>query len=428
MKNICVTGFAGSGIKIVRDFLKQITPSDANVEEVTYEEGSLKKDKNQTQIVFVYTNPSITIHRYLSNLSFDKKKFEEITNEWIKVYTEILAFYFRTSQQCILINASAIEYNQDALLKLSKNDFTLKQNLQNFKMSPTVQPPMIGPLLTQSLLDSLQSSANELYEQLESASDLPVPQKDFSFDLKLKSYDASKELVSVNNLNEVKLKHKELVQENELLILQLHQVQEELEYYFQKSQKPEQSNNLKFTEYVIDMSDEVQGSNWHYAEKNGRWAGPLLTSSILLPAIGAGKYTIELHILSVLDIDILSGMTLFVNGRQCHIKSAPNHVPIRLNAEITLTEDDTENPLELVIKFPKALSPHEVSGNEDKRKLAVYFQSIRVSRSKDDRAPLFLVYKNEIESVLKSRKKRIKINPFGFVKKYIPYTRDKYAK
>ena len=77
----------------------------------------------------------------------------------------------------------------------------------------------------------------------------------------------------------------QLVQEKDLLRLQLHQLQDELEHNYLQSQalgnrlelakRTEESlREAQRREIVVDMRKDINGENWYYAEWDGRWAGP----------------------------------------------------------------------------------------------------------------------------------------------------------
>ena len=99
-------------------------------------------------------------------------------------------------------------------------------------------------------------------------------------------------------------KQAELTQENELLMLQLHQVQEELEHYFLQWQElsdkgvasAEETTAFinRFwckhqpSEVVIDFRDEIEGDNWYDAEPDGRWAGPGKVSTVETACVAQG--------------------------------------------------------------------------------------------------------------------------------------------
>lgn len=124
-------------------------------------------------------------------------------------------------------------------------------------------------------------------------------------------------------------KMEELKQENELLLLQLHQVQEELEHYYLQTQELGKVNGhssylVQFlhanqpAEVIVDFRGEIDGENWWHAEEDGRWAGPQKTSTVKVPALLPGKYLLDLHVVDAMTSAILEGMEIYLNG---------NHVP-----------------------------------------------------------------------------------------------------
>ncbi|RZV24000.1 hypothetical protein EKG34_12355, partial [Legionella longbeachae] len=218
-------------------------------------------------------------------------------------------------------------------------------------------------------------------------------------------------------------KNEEQAQENQLLELQLHQIQEELEHYFTKSKQLSVPRISGLAEYVIDFRDEVNGTSWYYAEKMGRWAGPLSISTLKIPSLGAGSFVIELHVNSTLDLNILREMQLNINGKPCTISQDWKKLPARIHAEFSTSSTDTQQQWELEFKFPKTITPSEVSDSDDERKITICMRSLRVSKKREHAKPLFLIYKDDIESdvkrYLKTKKITYKLNPFRLVKKVI---------
>ena len=210
-------------------------------------------------------------------------------------------------------------------------------------------------------------------------------------------------------------KVEELGKENELLLLQLHQVQEELEHYFLKYKEVtqtgshpegdstptvrEQPETPKAEETVIDMRHFIDGDNWHEAEDDGRWTGPGTTSNIRLPALAKGRYKLELEVVDAMAPEILRDMEVKLNGHALQLKGslfdgisgpwAPivrllfraykgkYIVPIQLTGAFQVDEKDANSALPLQFSFPKTMSP-ATHGSRDTRELAARFKQLRI--------------------------------------------------
>jgi hypothetical protein len=184
-----------------------------------------------------------------------------------------------------------------------------------------------------------------------------------------------------------------LAQENELLLLQLHQVQEELEHYFMQwqelSAKGKGSINGMTTfinnfwskhqpsEVVIDFRDEIEGDNWYYAELDGRWAGPGSVSTVKLPSLRKGQYEFYLDIVDAMAPEIITGMEISLNGTGLQTTVDGEGYPAMVCSEFTV-ENAAQHPLwEFQFRFPMLISPAQ-HGSDDNRHLAIRVRSLKL--------------------------------------------------
>ena len=201
---------------------------------------------------------------------------------------------------------------------------------------------------------------------------------------------------SAAELTQLRSQNTEMAKENELLLLQLHQVQEELENYFLKYQEiagkgQHESEQLTFQsqfwhehqpdEVVIDLRREIDGANWYYPENDGRWAGPGEVSSIKVPSLRSGKYKVQLDIVDAMEPEIVVGMDVTLNGTQ--VETGKDWLgygyPAVINAWFS-TEVIPENPVwEFQFRFPKLISPAQIGSNsEDQRNLAIRLRTLKL--------------------------------------------------
>lgn len=185
----------------------------------------------------------------------------------------------------------------------------------------------------------------------------------------------------------------ELAQENELLLLQLHQVQEELEHYFMQWQElsVKRGNPAEGTttfinsfwskhqpsEVVIDFRDEIEGDNWYAAEFDGRWAGPDSISTVKLPSLRNGRYEFYLDIVDAMEPEIIAGMEISLNGTGLQTAMDGEGYPVIVSSEFTV-ENAAQHPVwEFQFKFPKLISPAQ-HGSDDNRHLAIRVRSLKL--------------------------------------------------
>lgn len=213
--------------------------------------------------------------------------------------------------------------------------------------------------------------------------------------------------------------------ENELLLLQLHQVQEELEHYFLKYRdlqaKGDGSSDgapaaasatqaaagmkdgpvpTEAQPTVIDMRYFIDGQNWHNAEDDGRWAGPDRRSTLRLPKLGKGRYRLEIDIVDAMSPEIVRQMRISLNGAPVamtrrsmdslagmlaplkraylvHYKRQQLY-PLRFSGVVDIDGEAGRTPLQIEFDFPDTVSPAS-RGEADSRNLAIRLKQVAIT-------------------------------------------------
>lgn len=188
----------------------------------------------------------------------------------------------------------------------------------------------------------------------------------------------------------------ELKQENELLLLQLHQVQEELEHYFLRNQELEKTQQAKATGFVtdfwrrhqpqellLDMRQDITGNNWYPAEIDGCWAGPGTLSTLQLPPLQPGLYAIELDIVDAMNLAIVNELMVEALGQSLPVEvSYPLYkgdYPLICRVQLSVPFDAVPQPWSIGLRFPQTVSP-AASGSDDQRQLAIRLRTVRLSK------------------------------------------------
>lgn len=192
--------------------------------------------------------------------------------------------------------------------------------------------------------------------------------------------------ISRDELAALKSKSDELAQENELLLLQLHQVQEELETYFLKYQELAGSGAAAtgtalpaLNEFTLDLRHDIDGENWYFAEEDGRWAGPGTRSTLRLPAMSAGRYTLQLEIVDAMAPEILAGLQVDLDGQPLALQNDSEAYPALLQGEFSCAGPARGVASFLGFTFDRLISPAD-HGSDDERSLAIRLRSVRVAR------------------------------------------------
>ena len=183
--------------------------------------------------------------------------------------------------------------------------------------------------------------------------------------------------------------------ENELLLLQLSQLQEELEFYLVDSKIcTETMNELdqslrSFTQFwqrnqasevIVDFRHEIVGEHWHQVEEDGRWAGGISpVSTLKIPALREGRYEFYLDVVDSMAFDILTDLQIVLNGRSLSFSLDSTDFPIYVYGEFVANNIDI-SPLWLFeFKFSRLTNPVD-EGLEDDRNLAIRIRSLVLRR------------------------------------------------
>ena len=181
----------------------------------------------------------------------------------------------------------------------------------------------------------------------------------------------------------------ELKKEGELLLLQLHQVQEELEHYYLSNRRLDDEAHQHAqtvmrwrrlwarnqpSDVVIDLREPIDGSNWHEAEQDGRWTGPGTTSTLQIPAMLPGTYSIQLDLLDAISPEVTQGIKLALNGRELPIDGDALAAPGLVICAGAASASDGDDWI-LTMSVPFTRTPREL-GIEDDRPLGVRVSSI----------------------------------------------------
>lgn len=228
--------------------------------------------------------------------------------------------------------------------------------------------------------------------------------------------ESSRSSLDAEAARAIEAKLRDLGAENELLNMQLVQVQEELEFYFEKSRaeagatptgdagsgaaaksapaKPKSEAATDNGPVVVDMRSIIDGEGWYYAEHDGRWSGPEAVSRLRLPRVAPGVYTVELDIVDAMTPAILRGITANLDGRPLKLRGGafgPSwrslfssrqkrpKFPVVLEATAKIAGGESGT---LEIRVPETVSPSS-RGSNDTRRLGIRLRRARLVKKED---------------------------------------------
>lgn len=142
---------------------------------------------------------------------------------------------------------------------------------------------------------------------------------------------------------------------------------------------PESSEVVRPDALDIDMRGDITGANWWHTEPTGRWAGPQNQSSVQVPALGHGKYRLEISVVSEIDAGIIDGMRTSFNGSALQLQRNGQGLPCELVAEIDVPVTYRLPFWSIKFEFSKLKTPSE-NGLPDDRRLAIMLDRIRLTR------------------------------------------------
>ncbi|WP_144329195.1 hypothetical protein [Tepidimonas charontis] len=185
------------------------------------------------------------------------------------------------------------------------------------------------------------------------------------------------------------LEHKEQV---DILIGVLSEIKAEMHYlksaYVEKVRYRDPNFNIDIPKspdvispdvFDIDMRGDITGSNWWHSEPTGRWAGPDNQSTVLFPALGHGKYRVEISVVDEIDSGIIDRMRTSFNGSALLMHRNGQGLPCELVAEVDVPETYLLPFWTIKFEFNKLKSPRE-KGIPDDRRLAIMLDHIRLTR------------------------------------------------
>lgn len=184
-----------------------------------------------------------------------------------------------------------------------------------------------------------------------------------------------------------------LARENELLFLQLKRLQEELGQA-ETTRSESERRTAKLQESIVrleaidakwrqlgdltlDLRREIDGTNWYFAEHDGRWAGPGTNSTLRLPSLGPGHYELSLEIVDAMDPEILAGMSVTLCGVPLSLMREGRKFPVVLRGTVTLGHSEADGGWTVAFRFPRAISPAR-HGSTDTRLLAIRLRNLRL--------------------------------------------------
>jgi hypothetical protein len=124
----------------------------------------------------------------------------------------------------------------------------------------------------------------------------------------------------------------------------------------------------------IDLSKPINGHNWYDIEPTGRWGGPELESTLIIPALVAGNYQLDLKIDN--HFCDFKAMTVKLNDKLIHFSNTDFPPSVILQAEVSI--EKTLSFWQLVFNYSEI---HSTDNSQiEQRKLALFLETVTLSK------------------------------------------------
>ncbi len=250
--------------------------------------------------------------------------------------------------------------------------------------------------LESTFLDSQKKQADSANQQAELKKQLEASGKKVD-QYKKKIETLQKEMSAFvegqgHNASELELlrdKSREMEQENELLLLQLHQVQEELEHYFLLYQESQAKQEEQAAQVQSDgriklfMSGLSSEENWYPVEevegKPLRWSGPEPRATLRLPVKRDKDQLLVIHYEQVVAPEQLKGLHFEVDGEQVNHNVYDTLSQKYVVVQLPATPEPHSLEIELAIVLSKMVKPCDVAAESpDDRPLGIAVYSLSI--------------------------------------------------
>ena len=204
---------------------------------------------DNAKFILFYSSPEHELSNYISNHPFDAVVIEKIISSWVFRTQAMLNFFLNNRNDCLLVNIQSVQIDRKAFDRTMSERFDLNIETDLSGVGERVEHSVFVECLATTLLKN-NETASEIYDEVRSTAtilsegDKAIPN----------IQDRNKSLITaflneVTGYRNLAQSHKELESELSLYQLQINQLQEELEFYFNSSQE-QQKNVHTFADYL----------------------------------------------------------------------------------------------------------------------------------------------------------------------------------
>jgi len=277
---------------------------------------------NAVQFVLVCTPPEIALGRAIVNVAQPAESPEATVSRWLAYHTEMTRFYHRSRDRCLLVSETEVSAEPKAFIAACGQTFDIPLNVAAASL-PSQPDDALGVMLARQYLESVPQ-VGELWREIQASRTAlgtdqdqpPAPPvstnqiivetgrlirtsaanlafvttaKTQAEQSKIQTEQAKKQAeerigqleqnlsAATGECEQQKKKTEDALLEGELLLLQLHQTQEELESYYLQNQDLEssfQKSKKEFSELQTERN-EFEKRAQHFCQETERLTGAL---------------------------------------------------------------------------------------------------------------------------------------------------------
>nr|VFJ62271.1 MAG: hypothetical protein BECKDK2373C_GA0170839_109514 [Candidatus Kentron sp. DK] len=198
-----------------------------------------KKADPGIKFILIYASPALACAATFQNKQVTTEELQRVLDVWRSFNAALLHFFNRNTDRCLLVHVDQVGTDPAAFMK----HFSTLADVpyQEVPTRPVQETPVAQNPLELFLAHTLireYSDVWDTYAELQSTATLPLgsdgQQPEDALERVITAWNT---LSGLETKRETEEGQDELQQENELLLLQLHQVQEELEHYYLECQR-----------------------------------------------------------------------------------------------------------------------------------------------------------------------------------------------
>lgn len=361
----------------------------------------------ETRFVVVYEEPTAFAAQVIAHDTARAQDLQSILQNWHEQHSQLLNLFYALGADSLLVHASQMHCIA-AFLGLNAKVEDAQANTQEILgarvLTQLLEPMTAASVQVQTLWQELQAAAQGPLEfslpPLQMAQEVLDQYIQQQVEALAKAHALSQCDASAHEKVQLRQQLIDAQDEGELLLVQLHEVQEELEEYFVKylDQRQQIKTVVDFwqqnppSEVWVDMRRAQDSQGWYEAETDGRWSGPSTESALAFPPLGAGQYLVELQIADAMAPELVAGLQLSAqldDGQVLPVDLVHEFGPAdQLYPMVStglLQLPATQEGWHLRMTLPSVISPAE-HGGTDVRQLGLRLQGVRLSLQQVDQS------------------------------------------